>query len=67
MKNVSAYGNCQISTFLSFLNNNPAFRKNFQYYPLRECHLISETEIDNFVKNDAEKIDLFIFFKYFAS
>jgi len=61
MKNVSGYGNCQISTFLSFLNNNPAFRKNFQYYPLRECHLISETEIDNFIKNEAEKIDLFIY------
>ncbi len=61
MKNISAYGNCQISTFLSFLNNNPAFGKNFQYYPLRECHLISETEIDNFIKNEAEKIDLFIY------
>ena len=61
MKNVSAYGNCQIPTFLSFLNINPAFRKNFQYYPLRECHLISETEIDNFIKNEAEKIDLFIY------
>lgn len=61
MKNISAYGNCQISTFLSFLNNNPAFGKNFQYYPLTVCHLISETEIDNFIKNDAEKIDLFIY------
>jgi len=61
MKSYSVYGNCQAPAFASFLNNNPDFRKKFRYYPLTPCNLITETEIDNFIKTGVKKIDLFIY------
>jgi len=61
MKSYSVYGNCQGPAFASFLNNTPAFTKKFKFVQLTPCNLITEKEIDNFIKNEARKIDLFIY------
>jgi hypothetical protein len=57
----TVYGNCQGPVFAQFLNNNPVFKEKYQQIYLRECHLITEKEIDFFINNDVEKIDLFIY------
>jgi hypothetical protein len=61
MKFYTVYGNCQGNILALFLNSNPVFKKKFEYIYVRECHLITEREIDYFVKNEAKKIDLFIY------
>jgi hypothetical protein len=57
----TVYGNCQGPVFAQFLNNNPDFKEKYKQIYLRECHLITENEIDVFIDNDVENIDLFIY------
>ena len=61
MKYYTVYGNCQGPVFAQFLNNNPFFKDKFKQIYLRECHLITEKEIDFFINNEVKKIDLFIY------
>jgi len=47
--------------FAAFLNNNPVFKSFFHHLPITPCNQIEEREIDDFIKKQVQKLDLFIY------